>query len=102
MIGATMIFALVAFLLASSIIVSAQPEFSDSELRLIKERGGYTDTIKHRLSPDKFPLTDMPAAQTFAPMADGDLDPTFNTSVTEGSGYVSKTVVQPDGKIIAV
>ena len=38
----------------------------------------------------------------YAPTADGDLDPNFNASVTEGTGYVSKTVVQPDGKIIAI
>jgi uncharacterized delta-60 repeat protein len=35
-------------------------------------------------------------------LADDDIDSTFNASVTEGSGYVKETVMQPDGKIIVV
>jgi uncharacterized delta-60 repeat protein len=30
------------------------------------------------------------------------VDPTFNVAVTEGSGYVSKTIAQSDGKMLAV
>ncbi len=37
-----------------------------------------------------------------AVLADGNIDPTFNASVTEGDGQVFETVAQPDGKIIAV
>jgi hypothetical protein len=33
--------------------------------------------------------------------ASGGIDPTFSASVTEGVGSVLKTVVQPDGKIVA-
>src|SRR6185436_13972162 len=35
-------------------------------------------------------------------LAAGGIDPTFNASVTEGAGSVSRTLTQPDGKIIAV
>ena len=34
--------------------------------------------------------------------AEGNLDPSFSTSITEGFGYVNETVVQPDDKIISV
>lgn len=32
----------------------------------------------------------------------GSIDPTFNVAVTDGLGYISRTLTQPDGKIIAV
>ena len=59
-----------------------------------------------RVSKFQPPLRDFSASeitnQKRFPEADGDLDPTFNTSVTEGSGLVRETVVQPDGKIVVV
>src|SRR5215213_3956088 len=33
--------------------------------------------------------------------AAGSLDSTFNASVTEGFGFVNRTLTQPDGKIMA-
>ena len=84
-----------------SIIIQAQPEFSDSELRLIREKGYLFDSLKHKLPQEKFPMSEI-SDQNRASFVDGDIDPNFNASVTEGFGYVNETVVQPDGKIIAV
>ena len=40
------------------------------------------------------------ARQTETPLADGDVDASFNAGVTEGAGFVEDIIVQPDGKII--
>jgi len=96
-----MIFALVGFLLTLSVMVSAQPEFSESELRLIKKRRNYSDALKYHLPQEKFPMPEIIESGN-SDFADGNLDLTFNASFTEGFGYVNETVVQPDGKIIAV
>jgi uncharacterized delta-60 repeat protein len=40
------------------------------------------------------------APQNRAPSADGDIDASFNPSVTEGFGFVEEAIVQPDGKVI--
>ncbi len=40
------------------------------------------------------------APQNRAPSADGDIDASFNPSVSEGFGFVEEAIVQPDGKVI--
>ena len=95
----TAFFLIILFIL--SLNAQAQPEFSASELRLIKERGGYSKSLKYHLPQDKFPMPEMTESGKLN-FADGNIDATFNSSVTEGFGYVNETVVQPDGKIIAV
>ncbi len=40
------------------------------------------------------------AGRTNAPFADGDVDSSFNASVSEGSGFVEDIIALPDGKII--
>jgi uncharacterized delta-60 repeat protein len=92
-------FAGVLFLFSSN--VSAQPEFSASELRLIKERRYSSDMMQYRFPKDELQTPDKPFSPSRPAFADGNLDPTFNASVTEGFGYVHETVIQPDGKIIA-
>ncbi|HEY8559964.1 MAG TPA: FG-GAP-like repeat-containing protein [Pyrinomonadaceae bacterium] len=52
---------------------------------------------------DRFLQEDLPmpaASFNKSNPGNGDLDPSFNASVTEGSGFVDDSVVQPDGKII--
>jgi len=93
----TILFLLVTF----SAVVQAQPEFSAEEMRVIKERRFLSDALKHQLPQEKFPMPEI-SNQTRSSQIDGNIDPTFNASVTEGFGYVNETVVQPDGKIIAV
>ena len=99
----TYIFALLKILLILPLvsIVQAQPEFSRDELQLIKKRGNYSNAVKYRLPQEKFPMPEV-TEQNRPAMADGNLDATFGASATEGFGYVNKTIVQPDGKIIAV
>ncbi len=79
----------------------AQPELSADELRQLKQHKYLSDGLKYRLPHDKLPMPDA-VIQNRPTLADGDLDATFNASVTESFGYVNETVVQPDGKIIAV
>jgi uncharacterized delta-60 repeat protein len=84
-----------------SFVTYAQPEFSAAELRLVKEKKSYSNAVKYHLPQDKFPMPEI-TVEGNTIFADGDLDSTFNASVTEGFGYVNKTVIQTDGKIIAV
>ena len=53
-------------------------------------------------TPPEVPSLSNKSGQISSNAVGGNIDPTFNASVTEGSGYVNETVVQPDGKIIAV
>ena len=84
-----------------TIIAQAQPEFSESEYRLIRQNGVLSDGLKHKLPQEKFSMPEI-SRQSRAAFADGNIDPTFNAAMTEGFGYVNETVVQTDGKIIAV
>ena len=45
-----------------------------------------------------------PTSSNYAsqPLADGDIDPSFATSVMEGNGRVNKVITQPDGRIIVI
>jgi uncharacterized delta-60 repeat protein len=78
----------------------AQPEFSRSELQLIKKHGSYSNSAKLKLPQEHFP--NPPISASNASPSDGDIDPNFNAAVTEAFGYVYETVVQPDGRIIAI
>jgi uncharacterized delta-60 repeat protein len=95
------IFAITGSLFLFSSNLSAQPEFSPLELRIIKERKYSADISRYRFPQDESQTPDKPFSQSRV-FADGNLDPAYNASVTEGFGYVNETVVQPDGKIIAV
>src|SRR5437879_3899066 len=63
-----------------------------------------------RLLPEQKQIFDSsetirPVSPNVAPLASSvpdSIDPAFSASITEGSGYVNETVVQPDQKIIAV
>src|SRR5689334_15303773 len=93
------IFIIIFFAFSASYTDKAQPEFSRDELQLIKDRKASPAAFKYLTSQDKFPMSETKLS-TQSNLADGNLDPTFNASVTEGFGYVYKSIVQPDGKII--
>ena len=88
----------ILLILSFSSFIKAQPELSAEELNKLKTRK-YTDVFKYHLPQEKLPVSSQPDRPL---LLDGDLDATFNTSVTEGFGYVNETLVQPDGKIIVV
>src|SRR5689334_12016668 len=89
------------FALTVSTAVKAQPEFSSEELQLLKDRKFSPAAFKYLVSQNKISMPAInPSNQTN--LADGNIDPTFNASVTESSGYINKSLVQPDGKIIIV
>ena len=92
------IFAILIF--AGAFIVKGQPEFSKNGAPFFN-KNFIPGSMKYPLPAEKFSMPET-SSQNRPLLADGDLDSTFNASVTEGTGYVSKTVVQPDGKIIAV
>jgi uncharacterized delta-60 repeat protein len=95
----TSLFTLAVLAFATSVF--AQSGFSASELKTLKERKFTSDAARYHAPQDDSPLSTI-KNQSRPSIADGNIDLTFNASVTEGFGYVNETVVQPDGKIIAV
>lgn len=81
------------------LLSKAQPEFSQAELQLLRERRTHPDLFKFQIGKENSPLNPQSVSNK-SMLADGNLDPAFNASVTESSGYVDESVVQPDGKII--
>ncbi|HVE57937.1 MAG TPA: delta-60 repeat domain-containing protein, partial [Pyrinomonadaceae bacterium] len=83
---------------AFSLPIKAQPGFSKEQLQLLKAHRIHPDLLKDQMPSESFPAAINLTNKTS--LADGDLDPTFNASVTESSGYVDDSIVQPDGKIV--
>lgn len=80
--------------------VNGQPELPSSDFRLSLEPQ-YSKAQEPNLFKEYAPLS--PVAPRNTSGFDGNIDPTFNASVTDGSyGFINETVIQPDGKIIAV
>ncbi|MGC2235338.1 MAG: FG-GAP-like repeat-containing protein [Pyrinomonadaceae bacterium] len=91
----------VAVFLFSAADVSTQSKFSNDDIRPVKTRRMSPNMERYHSPKDEIQLSAGVAARGRS-AADGNIDPSFNASVTESYGYVNKTIVQPDGKIIAV
>jgi len=74
-----------------------------SELNAI-ENELMSPRLARDFQPDSITVPNESAAQSApqnrAPSDDGDVDASFNPSVTEGFGFVEEAIVQPDGKVI--
>jgi uncharacterized delta-60 repeat protein len=96
------LFVSAVFLFSFAAKIPAQSKLSATELQTVKERKMPLNVERLHYPKDEIQMpagADRPK-RTF--MADGNLDPAFNASVTESYGYIYETVVQPDGKIIVV
>ncbi len=87
-------------LLVSAATSFGQPEFAWSSQILINKSGLYSDAANYYVPQPNFRNPEL-KFQRFI-QADGNLDPTFGATITEGFGYVNDTAVQSDGKIIVV
>jgi hypothetical protein len=84
-----------------TLIIKAQSEFSKNRLPFFNRQNAIPDEMNYRSLSGNFSMPTI-LNQNHPLLADDDIDSTFNASVTEGSGYVKETVMQPDGKIIVV
>ncbi len=91
----------VLFICFLQFVIYGQPEFNQKEVSSIKNKKTVSRSFKYHLPQDKFPLPEIPK-QTDAPTIDGGVDSTFGASVSESFGYINKSIVQPDGKILVV
>lgn len=80
--------------------VTAQPKFTEAELKLLKTKSFNPNIYQSHFEQERFPMPEVSYKNSL--IQDGDIDNQFNPLVTEGFGYVNKTVTQSDGKIIAV
>src|SRR5262249_33530496 len=67
------------FILSSFVLIKAQPDYSKSELRLIKKKGYAGNALKLHLPQNKFPMPEIPD-QNRPQMTGGGIDSTFNAS----------------------
>ena len=93
------------FLLIVSIVLSltvtAQPEYTNAELKQFGIERRVTRGMKYGVPQERFPMPEIQRG-SLGSTADGGIDLSFNAAVSEGFGYVNDTVVQPDGKIVVV
>lgn len=82
-------------------VIHAQNELSNSGLVSIKKPGFSLIALQNGLSEGEKTSAEIPSSSRSSVIG-GNIDPSFNASVTEGPGYVNETAVQPDGKIVAV
>jgi uncharacterized delta-60 repeat protein len=86
--------------LCANLTIYAQPFFNAVESSFLKGQKHYTRSMKYHLTQEELPMKTLSSDGNM--LLDGGIDGTFNASVTESFGYVNKSIVQPDGKILVV